>query len=308
MLPAYAELHCLSNFSFLRGASHPEELVERAHALGYAALAHHRRVLARRRRARASGGEGLRAAARHRQRVHAGRRREARAARAPTARATATWRSSSRAAGATRPRARYALTRDDVAALAAGLLALWVPPDRRSRRRRGDALDHRRAGSRDVSRPRWIAVELAVARRRPRAARRARRAGAGERAAAGRRRRRPHARARPPRAAGHADGDPPAHAARRMRLRALPERRAAPALARAPRHDLSAGDCWPRRSPIAERCTFSLDELRYEYPEEIVPPGRDAGVAPARAGRGRAARGGIGATAFPKPCPPTSAS
>src|SRR5262245_17980659 len=39
MLPAYTELHCLSNFSFLRGASHPEELVERAHALGYAALA-----------------------------------------------------------------------------------------------------------------------------------------------------------------------------------------------------------------------------------------------------------------------------
>ncbi|UCV16740.1 error-prone DNA polymerase [Quatrionicoccus australiensis] len=35
----YAELHCLSNFSFLRGASHPEELVERAQAQGYAALA-----------------------------------------------------------------------------------------------------------------------------------------------------------------------------------------------------------------------------------------------------------------------------
>jgi len=35
----YAELHCLSNFTFLRGASHPEELVERAHALGYRALA-----------------------------------------------------------------------------------------------------------------------------------------------------------------------------------------------------------------------------------------------------------------------------
>ncbi len=39
MLPAYAELHCLSNFSFLRGASHPEELVERAAAAGYVALA-----------------------------------------------------------------------------------------------------------------------------------------------------------------------------------------------------------------------------------------------------------------------------
>ena len=37
--PAYAELHCLSNFTFLRGASHPEELVEQADALGYRALA-----------------------------------------------------------------------------------------------------------------------------------------------------------------------------------------------------------------------------------------------------------------------------
>lgn len=38
-LPGYAELHCISNFTFLRGASHPDELVRRAHALGYAALA-----------------------------------------------------------------------------------------------------------------------------------------------------------------------------------------------------------------------------------------------------------------------------
>ena len=38
-LPDYAELHCLSNFSFLRGASHPEELVAQAAAQGYAALA-----------------------------------------------------------------------------------------------------------------------------------------------------------------------------------------------------------------------------------------------------------------------------
>jgi error-prone DNA polymerase len=35
----YAELHCVSNFTFLRGASHPEELVAQAHKLGYAALA-----------------------------------------------------------------------------------------------------------------------------------------------------------------------------------------------------------------------------------------------------------------------------
>ena len=38
-LPDYAELHALSNFSFQRGASHAEELVERAHALGYRAIA-----------------------------------------------------------------------------------------------------------------------------------------------------------------------------------------------------------------------------------------------------------------------------
>ena len=36
---AYAELHVLSNFSFLRGASHAGELIERAVALGYQALA-----------------------------------------------------------------------------------------------------------------------------------------------------------------------------------------------------------------------------------------------------------------------------
>src|SRR5882672_853243 len=35
----YAELHCLSNFSFLRGASFPAELVTTAAELGYAGLA-----------------------------------------------------------------------------------------------------------------------------------------------------------------------------------------------------------------------------------------------------------------------------
>ena len=39
MQPGYAELHALSNFTFLRGASHPEELVTTAAALGYRALA-----------------------------------------------------------------------------------------------------------------------------------------------------------------------------------------------------------------------------------------------------------------------------
>ena len=35
----YAELHCLSHYSFLRGASAPDELVRRAANCGYRALA-----------------------------------------------------------------------------------------------------------------------------------------------------------------------------------------------------------------------------------------------------------------------------
>ncbi len=38
-LPGYAELQCSSNFSFLRGASHAEELATRAAQLGYTAIA-----------------------------------------------------------------------------------------------------------------------------------------------------------------------------------------------------------------------------------------------------------------------------
>jgi error-prone DNA polymerase len=36
---AYSELHCRSNFSFLQGASHPEQLVEQAVALELQSLA-----------------------------------------------------------------------------------------------------------------------------------------------------------------------------------------------------------------------------------------------------------------------------
>ena len=39
MIPPYTELRCLSNFSFLRGASKPEELVAYAQFLGHSAIA-----------------------------------------------------------------------------------------------------------------------------------------------------------------------------------------------------------------------------------------------------------------------------
>ena len=38
-IPGYAELVCTSNFTFLHGASHPQELVARAAELGYEAIA-----------------------------------------------------------------------------------------------------------------------------------------------------------------------------------------------------------------------------------------------------------------------------
>ncbi|RZL09654.1 MAG: DNA polymerase III subunit alpha, partial [Rubrivivax sp.] len=38
-LPGHAELHCVSSFSFQHGASSPQELIARAHQLGYSALA-----------------------------------------------------------------------------------------------------------------------------------------------------------------------------------------------------------------------------------------------------------------------------
>ena len=53
---SYAELHCLTNFSFLRGASHPEELVERAGGARLRGARDHRRMLGGGRRARARRG------------------------------------------------------------------------------------------------------------------------------------------------------------------------------------------------------------------------------------------------------------
>ena len=40
---------------------------------------------------------------------------------------------------------------------------------------------------------------------------------------------------------------------------------------------------------LAGRCSFSLGELKYEYPQEIVPPGETPAVVAAQAHRGRRA-------------------
>ena len=57
-----------------------------------------------------------------------------------------------------------------------------------------------------------------------------------------------------------------------------------------------APDALRRTVEIADRCTFSLDELRYEYPEELAPPGMTPGEHLARLtwrGAGRRWPGGV---------------
>ena len=56
---------------------------------------------------------------------------------------------------------------------------------------------------------------------------------------------------------------------------ACSQRRAASAAARttSPRSSPPRRRAIARTLEIADRCTFSLDELRYEYPEELAPPG-----------------------------------
>jgi error-prone DNA polymerase len=72
-------------------------------------------------------------------------------------------------------------------------------------------------------------------------------------------------------AAGYDDGDPHRQAGGRVRLRAGAERRAAFAAARATGQSVSAGGAG-RNAAHRRACTFNLEQLRYEYPHELIPP------------------------------------
>jgi len=289
MLPAYAELHCLSNFSFLRSASHPDELVLRAQALGYAALAITDECsvsgIVRAHLAAKDAGlplvvgseivlvDGVKIVLLATDRASYGNLSQliTRGRRGAA-------------------KGRYALSRDDVAAFAEGLLALWVPPEEKVG---SDSTFHAKplpANTFDekssltlLSTARWvaavfpgrawIAVEL-FARAGDRArlahcAALAREAGLPQVAAGD-----VHMHARARRAlqdtltairvkkplaecgyALHPNGE--RHLRSRARLAAIyPPELLAETVA------------------VAQRCTFSLGELRYEYPEEIVPEGQ----------------------------------
>ncbi len=278
MLPAYAELHCRSNFSFLAGASHPEELVERARTLGYAALAITdecslagavRAHLA----ARDAGlpllvgstftlddGLGLVLLATDRasygnlcQLVTRGRRRAAKGS--------------------------YALGRADVAALAEGLLALWPPrdgPPGATEEREAERVRDGRWVAATFPGRAWLAVELF--------------AGAGDRLRLARSAALAQSCGLPQVAAGDVHMHVRARRALQDTLTAIrlgtPLAECGYALfpngERHLRSRARLASVYPPRLlaetlAVAGRCRFSLAELAYEYPEEIVP----AGITPA---------------------------
>ncbi len=275
----YAELHCLTNFSFLEGASHADELVARAVELGYHALAiTDRNSLAGVVRAHAAAkGCGLKLL------IGA----EATPTDAPRVVLLATDRAAygqlSRLLTVGRRRAEKGecqLTLDDIATHHAGLLALVAPE--RNPLLAGPAVAPSGTLLDDLNRYRelftdrcYLLAELHY--------------GTDD-----------HQRldelirlsdqARVPLVAA---GDVHYHARERMPLQhvltairhgttvaGLGER----CLANAERHLRSLDEIEAtfaarpelvrRTVEIADRCTFSLDELRYEYPEELAPPGR----------------------------------
>jgi len=280
--PAYAELQAMSNFSFLTGASHPRELVATAQALGLAAIAvTDRNTLAGVVRAHVAAKEaGLR--------FVVGARLDLEDATSllcyPTDRAAYGRLSRLLSAGQMRsPKGQCRLTLADVARHAEGQQFIVLPPDGWSWReavgnssspldrelsRLADALDRKRlslaASHRYQGDDRARITALDTLSRRHRIAL-------------------------------AAVGDVLFHAPQRRPLadviaciregvviseagRLLP--------ANAERHLKPAGEmarlfrgfepALARTLEIASACRFSLDELRYEYPDEPIPPGTTA--------------------------------
>jgi error-prone DNA polymerase len=260
----YAELHCISNFTFLRGASHPEELVARAHELGYAALAITDECsLAGVVRAHVEAKKcALPVVIGSEFRLDDGLRFVLLATdRAGYGKLSALITRGRRNA----VKGSYRLTRADIADGVSGCLALWLPG-------RSPDIEELRWLATRFSGALWIAAErLLDADDTPRCQRLIAIAGKTD---------------LPLMAAG----DVHMHCRERRALQdtltairlKTPVAQAGYALHPNGERHLRPLSTLERLYPpawlaeticIAKRCTFSLDELRYEYPEEIVPPG-----------------------------------
>jgi error-prone DNA polymerase len=264
---SYAELHCISNFTFLRGASHPAELVTRAKELGYAALALTDECsLAGIVRAHAAAREaGLPLVVGSEFRLVDGLRFVALATSRRGYAALSRLITRGRRAA---PKGQYRLARADLEAGMEDCLALWLP-DAEPAIEQGEWLRERFEGCL------WVAVELSAAGRDSE------------------RLERLSALARELGLPAVAAGDVHMHQRRRramqdlltaVRLKttvALAGHALFPNGERMLRPLARIEALYPRpltdaTRDIAERCRFSLDELCYEYPEEIVPAGTTA--------------------------------
>ncbi|MGQ0509297.1 MAG: error-prone DNA polymerase [Betaproteobacteria bacterium] len=275
-LPDYAELHCLSNFSFLRGASQPEELAARAAALGYAALALTDECsLAGIVRAHVAAKQhGLKLLIGAEFRLQEGDRL---VLLAPDRRAYGALCGLITTGRRRAKKGAYALAREDVARVAwSGLLALWLPEAGKE-----TGTDHDFSDGKTWSVPdfindfrgrAWIAAEL--------------HAGSDDRVELARLRELSRASGLPLVAAG----DVHMHARSRRRLQdaltavrvGKPVQDCGHALfpngerhlrLRARLAQIYPAELLAETLAVAARCAFSLDALRYEYPEELVPAG-----------------------------------
>jgi len=260
-LPQYAELHCLSNFSFLRGASHPEELVARAAALGYSALALTDECsLAGMVRAHVAAKE-------HGLKLIVGTEIALGAAKlvllAPDRRAYGAISSLITTGRRRAKKGSYALEWKDLESLpGAGVLALLA-----------SAEEEKAAALKALFEDRaWLAVELHAGsndRQKLESLKALSRKSGLRMVAAGdvhmhvRSRRRLQDVLTATRL-----GRPVAHCGQALFPNAERHLRLRMRLAR-----LHAPELLEETVAIAGRCTFSMDELRYEYPEELVPPG-----------------------------------
>lgn len=271
-MSGYAELHCLSNFSFQRGASSARELFERGQALGYQALAiTDECTLAGIVRAwQAARETGLKLIVGSEMQVEEGPRLVL------LVQELAGYQALCRLITRARRRAEkgcYRLLREDFAEPLPGLLALWLVDEK------GDEKDDPDAASwlRQVFPERlWLAVELHC----------------GQDDA--RRLQQRLALARQLRLPAVACGDVHMHVRGRRALQdTMTAIRHHLPVAEAGQRLFANGERHLRPLPvlqglypqalldeslvIAERCHFDLGQLRYQYPRELVPEGHDAG-------------------------------
>ena len=274
-MPVYAELHCLSNFSFQRGASSARELFERAGSLGYTALAitDECSLAGIVRAFEASRDTGLKLIVGTEVRLADGPKlvllAMSRDGYSDICRLITTGRRRSE-------KGEYHLTRADAELLGAGVAVLWMTDDAPAKRSAPHLDGHAEWIVRHFADRAWLAVEL--------------HRGADDAARLatlrdlGRRHRLPLV----------AAGDVHMHVRRRRALQdVVTAIRHGTTIAEAghalfpngERHLRAVDDLASLYPPdllaetlrIAALCTFDMNEgLGYRYPHEIVPPGMDA--------------------------------